>query len=365
MRDKKLKNRGDNSKLIASLISIGIGLIAGFIVLLITKPASAWGGFLVLLTGGIRDGGLRSLGNIFYLAIPIMLTGLGVAFAFKAGVFNIGGPGQFIVGAFAAVFTAIKWTWLPGALHWIVPLIAAVIAGAVWAFLPGLLKAYFNVNIVISTIMMNYIGMFLVNYLVRHFIYDPMKGQSQNVPPGAQLPKLGLDKLFPGSSLHIGIFIAIAVCIVIHILLNKTVFGYEIKACGMNPDACKYAGINEKRNIVTSIMISGAVIGLGGALLYMAATGKHIIVVDKLAAEGFNGIAVALLAGSSPLGVILSAIFIGYITVGGQFMQLFGFVPEIIDIIVAVVIYFCAFVMLIRDYMLAARLRKSGKEDRT
>ena len=203
--------------------------------------------------------------------------------------------------------------------------------------------------------------MYLVNYLVRLYIYDSTKGQSQNVPVTAQLPKAGLDKLFPMSSIHIGFLIAIGVAIVVHILLNKTVFGYEIKACGMSPDACKYAGINEKRNVVLSIMISGAIIGLGGALLYLAATGKHIVVVDKQAAEGFNGIAVALLAGSSPIGVIFSAIFIGYITVGGQYMQMFGFVPEIVDIIISVVIYFAAFVYLISGFFDRLKLKREHR----
>lgn len=352
----KIKKTRDYSKLLASVIAVLLGLLVGFIVLMFTDPTRAWGGFRTLLLGGQPHGGIKAVGNILYQATPIMMTGLAVAFAFKAGVFNIGGPGQFIVGAFAAVFTAIKFTWLPDALRWVVPLLCATLAGALWALIPGLLKAHFNVNVVISTIMMNYVGMYVVNYLVRSYIYDSSKGQSRPVPSVAQLPKAGLDKIFPGSSVHIGFLIAIAVAILVHFLLNKTVFGYEIKACGMNPDACKYAGVNEKRNIVSAIMISGAIMGLGGALLYLAATGKHIVVVDKQAAEGFNGIAVALLANSSPLGVILSSIFIGYITVGGNFMQIYGFVPEIVDIIIAVIIYFAAFVYLISNRIQQKRL---------
>lgn len=363
---KKLQRQNassGSSKIMASVIAVLLGMLFGLIVLLMTNPAKAFSGFTTLLLGGQPYGGIKAVGNILYYATPIMMTGLAVAFAFKAGVFNIGGPGQFIVGAFAAVYTGIKFTFLPDWLRWVVPLLCALIAGALWALLPGVLKAYFNVNVVISTIMMNYIGMYLVNYLVRTQIYDSTKGQSQGVPAVAQLPKTFLGRIFPGSSVHIGFLIAVAIAIIVHILLNKTVFGYEIKACGLNPDACKYAGVNEKRNIVSAIMISGGIMGLGGALLYLAATGKHIIVVDKQAAEGFNGIAVALLANSSPLGVILSAIFIGYITVGGSFMQRFGFVPEIVDIIIAVVIYFAAFVHLISGRIAQRNLAREHRRD--
>jgi len=350
------------SKLLASVVAVILGMLVGLIVLMVTHPESGWDGFVTLLLGSQPYGGIKAVGNILYYATPIMLTGLGVAFSFQAGVFNIGGPGQFIIGAFAAVYTAIKWTFLPDFLRWIVPCLCALLAGALWAFIPGLIKAYFNVNVVISTIMMNYIGMYVVNYLTRLLIFDSTKGQSQSIPGAAQLPKIGLDKLFPGSSVHIGFVIAVFVAVVVHFLLNSTVFGYEIKACGMNPDACKYAGVKEKRNTISAIMISGGIIGLAGALLYLAATGKHIIVVDKLAVEGFNGIAVALLASSSPLGVIISAIFVGYITVGGQYMQRFGFVPEIVDIIIAVIIYFAAFVFLIQGYIEKFLLNLERKE---
>ena len=351
------------SKPIASVMAVMLGMLVGLIVLMITDPSKGWSGFVTLLAGSQPHGGLKAVGNILYYATPIMLTGLGVAFSFKAGVFNIGGPGQFIVGAFAAVYTAITWTFLPDFLRWIVPCICALLAGAMWAFLPGLLKAYFNVNVVISTIMMNYVGMYIVNHLTRTLIYDSAKGQSQSVPPTGQLPKVGLDTIFPGSSVHIGIFIAIFMALLVHVILNMTVFGYEIKACGMNPDACKYAGVNEKRNTISAMMISGGIIGLGSALLYLAATGKHIIVVDKLAAEGFNGIAVALLAGSSPIGVIISAIFVGYITVGGQYIQMFGFVPEIIDIIISVIIYFAAFVFLIQGFLDKTQLNREARDE--
>lgn len=351
------------SSLSASALAVVAGLVVGLIVLLICNPSAGFQGFGTLITAGIGQGGMKAIGNIFYFATPIMMTGLGVAVAFKAGVFNIGGGGQFIVGAFAAIYTAIKWDWLPGALHWIVPIIMAALAGAIWAMLPGILKAYRGVNIVISTIMMNYIGMYLVNFLITTTIYNSKTGQSLPVPESAKLPTLGMDKLFSGSSVNIGIFIAILIAIVIYVLINKTTFGYELKACGMSPDACKFAGIKEKQNIVMSIMLSGAIIGIGGALVYLGT--KQIRVVDVQASEGFTGIAVAVLANSSPVGVILSALFIGFLTVGGQYIQSYGFVNEIVDIITAVVIYFAAFALIVKNFFERRARLKYAKENAT
>ncbi len=151
------------------------------------------------------------------------------------------------------------------------------------------------------------------------------------------------------------------IAIVIYIILNKTTFGYELKACGFNPHASKYAGINEKRNIVLSMVIAGMLAGLGGGLLYLSgANGRRIKVVDVLAAEGFNGIPVALLGLSNPIGIIFSAIFISYITQGGNYLQTLDFVPEVIDIIIAIIIYFSAFSLILRT--LLPRFIKSRKQ---
>jgi simple sugar transport system permease protein len=273
-----------------------------------------------------------------------------VAFAFKTGLFNIGASGQFIVGGFVAVFIGVRGAGiLPGNLHWIVALLAAIVAGALWATLPGILKAYFNVHEVISCIMMNYIGMYLVNLLITQSIYDSLKNQTQTPADTAIIPKLGLDKLFGGSSANAGIFIALAAVVVIYILLNKTAFGYELKACGYNRDASHYAGINARRGILLSMIIAGALSGLAGGLVYLAGAGKHIEVVDVLAAEGFNGIPVALLGMSNPIGVFFAGLFIAYITVGGFYMQLYDYVPQIIDIIIAAIIYFSAFALVFRS----------------
>lgn len=244
----------------SSILAIICGLLFGFLILLASNPQQAVNGFLMIIKGGFTDG-MKGVGDVLYYATPIIMTGLSVGFAFKTGLFNIGASGQFTAGAFAAVYVGVKWTFLPPAIHWLVALLAAILVGALVGSIPGILKAFFNVNEVISAIMMNYIGMYIVNLLVRNYIYDPLKNQSVAVAKSAILPKAGMDKIFVGASLNIGIFIAIICVILIYIILNKTTFGYELKACGLNPSASKYAGINEKRNIVLSMVISGALAG--------------------------------------------------------------------------------------------------------
>lgn len=338
---------------VSSLVAIVIGLLVGLVILLISNPQQAFNGFNAILFGGFTD--MKNLGQVFYFATPIILTGLSVGFSNRVGQFNIGASGQFILGAFAAVYVGVKWAFLPGALHWIVALIMAMFAGALWGLVPGILRAFYNVNVVISCIMMNYIGMYLVNYLVTNTVFDSLKNQSLPVSATAVIPKMGLDTVFrtgnSPSSVNAGIFIAILAGIIIYILIEKTKFGYELKACGLNPDASKYAGINANRTIVISMMIAGALSGLGGALLYLAGSGKGIEVLDVLAPEGFNGIPVALLGQNNAIGIIFAGIFIAYLTVGGFNMQLFDFVPQVTDIIISVIIYFSAFFLLFKEFI--------------
>jgi simple sugar transport system permease protein len=317
----------------------------------------------MILTGGFGD--RKSMGQVLYFATPIIMTGLSVAFAGRTGLFNIGASGQFIAGAFAAIFVGVKCTFLPGHTHWIAALLAAAAAGALWGAVPGLLKAYRNVNEVISCIMMNYIGMLTVNYLITISIHDQLKNQSQRVADTANLPKMGFDLLFRDgnsvSSANGGILVAVAIAVVIYIVLEKTTFGFELKACGFNRDAALYAGVNEKRGIVWSMVIAGALAGLGGALLYLAGSGKGIDVVEVLAQEGFNGIPVALLALNNPVGVIFSGLFIAYLTVGGFNMQIYNFAPQVIEIITAVIIYFSAFALLLKGILNGEAFRKKAK----
>lgn len=359
MKHKRLFFQGEGiASFSSSILAILCGLLFGLIILLISNPGQAMGGFLMILQGGFTDG-IPGIGQMLYIATPIIMTGLSVGFAFQTGLFNIGAAGQFTAGAFAAVYVGVKWTFLPTGIHCLAALLAAVLAGAFWGLIPGILKAYRNVNEVIASIMMNYIGMYLVNLLVRETLYDQLKNQSLPVAETANLPKAGLDKLFPGSDINVGILIVIAFVILIYIVLNKTVFGYELKACGKNRDAGIYAGINAGKNIVLSMVISGGLAGLGGALLYLAGSGKYLQVLDIIAPEGFAGISIALLGLSNPVGILFAGLFIGHITVGGNNMQLYDFAPEVIDMIIAAIIYCGALSLLFKNVI--HRIRKRGR----
>ncbi len=350
------------SKFLASILAILCGLVVGFLVLLIADPAHALPGLGTILVSGFSD--LRNIGQVLYMATPIILTGLSVGFANKTGLFNIGAPGQFIVGAYVAVLIGVHCTFIPGKLLWIVCLLAAMAAGGLWGVVPGVLKALCNVNEVIACIMMNYIGMYGVNLLIQTTVFDSLKNQSLPVADGANAPKWGMDRIFRSgavvSSVNAGIIIAILAGVVIYYLIEKTKFGYELKACGYNREAARYAGINEKKGIIWSMVIAGALSGLGGACLYLAGAGKSIEVLDTLAAEGFNGIPVALLGLNNPIGIIFAGIFVAYLNQGGFNMQVYGFAPQVIDIIISVVIYFAAFSLLLRG--LVNKVLKGRKE---
>jgi simple sugar transport system permease protein len=348
-----------NMNATSSVLAVLVGLLAGFIILLVSNPSQALAGFSAIIGGGVSD--FKNMGQVLYFATPIIMTGLSVSFAARTGLFNIGASGQFIVGAYAAILVGVKCTFLPGHLHWITAILAAALAGAVWGSLCGFLKAYRNVNEVISSIMLNYIGMFLVNWMITLTIHDTLKNQTQRVANSAIIPKMGFDAVFrvgnSPSSANAGILIAIFAAVIIYIVLEKTTFGFELKACGFNRDAGRYAGVNERRCIILSMAIAGALAGLGGALLYLAGSGNGIDVVDVLAMEGFNGIPVALLALNNPIGVIFSGLLVAYLSVGGFNMQLYRFAPQVIEIIIAIIIYFSAFALVLKGL-----LQRRGEE---
>lgn len=337
---------------LSSIVVIIIGLFIGFLILLLSDASQAPTAFGLILTSGFSS--MRNLGDVLLLAAPIILTGLSVAFAFKTGLFNIGASGQFTIGGFLAVYISVTFVDVPPALRIVLALTAATIGGALWGAIPGLLKAYRNVHEVIGSIMTNYVGMLLVNYLIITHIFDPL-GTSQRLPAEATLPTFGLERIFTDgariSHINIGIFIAILVAILIYVVLEKTTFGYELKACGLNKDAAHYAGINAKRNVVYSMMISGALAGLAGAINFMGSAGLAMGTVDVLAPEGFVGISVAFLAMSHPLGVIFSGLLISYLSLGGSGLQALGFSFELIQMVIAIIIYFCAFVFLVKSFL--------------
>ena len=356
----------------ASLISILIGLILGLILLFIFDNDRAMVGFEALVGTGVSTP--EKFAKVLYQATPLILAGLSVAFAFKTGLFNIGAPGQYTIGAFCALFAAIVL-----GTPWYVSLIFAMIGGAIWGILPGLFKAHFNVNEVITCIMLNWIGLFLVNLLVsnipqmlQNYWAGSITNRTVNLALvekfyGVQttIPKAGLDTLLGGSSyMNISIFIAIGIAIITYIILNKTTFGYELKACGFNKNASTYAGINAKRNIVLSMIIAGGIAGIAGGIYFLSGTAEYVL-EKNLMSMGFNGIPVALLASSNPLGVIFSSLFISYIQVGGEALQRYQFSSEIINIIISAIIYLSAFAFLIKLFIEKIFSEKEREETKT
>ena len=350
----------------ASLISILIGLILGLILLFIFDGARAMVGFEALVGTGVSTP--EKFAKVLYQAAPLILAGLSVAFAFKTGLFNIGAPGQYTIGAFCALFAAIVL-----GTPWYVSLIFAMIGGAIWGILPGLFKA------VITCIMLNWIGLFLVNLLVsnipqmlQNYWAGSITNRTVNLALvekfyGVQttIPKAGLDTLLGGSSyMNISIFIAIGIAIITYIILNKTTFGYELKACGFNKNASTYAGINAKRNIVFSMIIAGGIAGIAGGIYFLSGTAEYVI-EKNLMPMGFNGIPVALLASSNPIGVIFSSLFISYIQVGGEALQRYQFSSEIINIIISAIIYLSAFAFLIKLFIEKIFSKKEREETKT
>lgn len=340
----------------ASLICIVIGLLVGLVILYGINSENALDGFSRIIKGGFYLMP-KGIGTVLSQTAPLIMTGLSVAFAFKTGLFNIGAAGQYTLGALGALYFALV-------LHmpWYVCLLAAMLFGAVWGAIPGIFKAYFNVNEVITAIMFNWIGLYAVNEIIYRGalgnMYDLKTTKTyslRNVSPQSVIPDLGMNQLFKTKSTTIAIFIAIAAAIIIYIIINKTTFGYELKACGHNKEAARYAGINEKRNIVLSMTIAGALSGIGAGLYYLSGVAEwNPQVSTALPAMGFNGIPVALLALSNPIGVIFAALFVSHITVGGGYLPTKYFQPEIADVIIAVIIYLCAFVMLFKGVVVNA-----------
>lgn len=359
---KNLKNKPSFISVLASLSSILVGITFGFILLLILSFEDSLFGLSNLLFSGVKS--ISRVGDVLYKAMPLIMTGLAVGFAFKTGLFNIGASGQYLMGAFFALYLGLvlKYPW------WIC-LIAASIGGAIWGAIPGLFKAFLNVNEVITSIMFNWIGLYLVNLIISNQpkmlgdFYGSTADRTANLDvanKSAIIPKLGLNELFNNRTVSIGIIIAIIIAIIIHIILNKTTFGYELKACGFNKDASKYAGINEKRNIILSMTIAGLFAGIGGGLYYLNG-GATYAMPKALQAMGFSGIPVALLGQSSPIGIIFSAFFISYIQVGGELMQP-EFSSEVINIIISVIIYISAFSLLFKDLIFKKLNRNKNKE---
>lgn len=382
-RGRRLTDRRtDSLKTVASsLISIFIGIVFGglllFVVSLINEnmdPSTAWDGFRIVLagifnTGRDHDAGgaltfgvnSRLIGDMLFRATPLIMTGLSVALAYKTGLFNIGAPGQYLMGTMSAIVVALSLdtSKLPAGLVWILAFAAAAVAGALWGCIPGFFKAFLNVNEVITSIMTNWIAANLVTIIFDNSQFRNMTDVGKTgytlklSTNGVSTPTLGLDKLLGGSNANIGIFIAVMIAIIIYIMISKTTFGYELKACGSNKFAAKYAGMNEKRNIVLSMAIAGALSGTGAALYYLQGDIEFYWNTSMtLPNEGFNGIPVALLAICNPIGTVFAGLFMAYLTISGS--QLSNFTPYneyMASIIVAVIVYLSAFSLFFKGLL--------------
>ena len=378
------------NKLLSSLISIVVGLLVGGIVVLIVglvepkiTSGSVWDGIRLIFAGILSTGrdaagsltwgfNAQNIGNMLFRATPLIMTGLSVAVAFKTGLFNIGAPGQYLMGTLASLCIAlgIPSSSVPAGVIWVLALLGGMLAGALWGAIPGLLKALLNINEVLACIMTNWIAANLVTWM---FDISNFKNMVENTKSGyiykttyngVATPKLGLDKLFPGSQVNGGILLAILLAIVVYIIMQKTTFGYQLKACGSNRHAARYAGIPDKRNIVLSMAIAGALAGTGAALYWLSGnTEFYWTTYQSLPAVGFNGIPVALLAINNPIGVIFAGIFMAMLDiVGMQLTNLTAYNEYITDVIIAVIVYLAAFSLVIRMMLVNIRKRKELKK---
>ena len=347
---------------LAPFASVFLGFLVGFIILLLLgyNPIQGYG---FLFHGGFRgiaSGDFRQLGNVLLNTTPLILTGLSIAFAFKTGLFNIGVSGQMFFGGFCGVMFGILFE-LPRFIHMPLMVIVSILGGALWAAVPGLLKARFKINEVVTGIMMNYIAFWGVQYGVSRWIPGRFTTTSANIRETASLRTPWMTTLFDGSAVNLGLILALLACVLVWFILEKTTFGFELKAVGYNPDAAHYAGMKVQRNITFSMLIAGGLAGLAGAVHYGGFS--NTLLMQTLPTEGFDGIAVALLGLNTPLGVLLSAFFLGFMNVGGLHMQVMARIPsELVDIIISTIIYFAAISLLIQDFFkkIASKKKNGG-----
>ena len=385
MKNKNKKSSAGLKSLSASLLCIFGGIFVGFLVLVLLSVfnprigfAEAVRGILIVLGGPFSGGGnsLFQFGNMLFNATPLILTGLSACIAFKTGLFNIGAPGQYLMGAMVTLIVSlsIPSAAVPSPVIWLLALICGTLAGALWGAIPGFFKAYLNVNEVIVCIMTNWIAANVVSWVFNgskfinvaeskvNFI---MKTEVNNIATAT----FGLDKIFSGGSVvsyaDASIFLAICVAIVLYVVMNKTTFGYELKACGYNRDGAKYAGMNEKRNLLLAMAIAGGLAAMGASIWCL--NGHQDFkweTYQTLPVDGFNGIPAALLAGNNPIGIIFTAIFLKYINVGGSNLAAnTAFNEYVSQLMVAMIVYFSGFARYIS--MLLSTKKKSLQEIET
>ncbi|NOW87713.1 simple sugar transport system permease protein [Clostridium beijerinckii] len=321
----------------------------------------------------------KYISNTIIKATPIILTGLSVAFAFKTGLFNIGAEGQYIIGTIASTIVGIKLN-LPAVLEIPLVILAGVAAGAVFGGIVGILKAKFGIHEVITSIMLNWIALYLSNFVVSTDVYhQPDSTSTYMINESGFTTILGnwktsdagmeflshnkwLSEVLLKTDVNIGIIVAIIMAVVISILLYKSAKGYELRAVGLNKDAAEFAGINVNRNIVQSMVIAGALSGLAGALAITGTAPHKLSTMAAFENNGFNGLSVALIAGSSPIGCIFGGLLYGGLLYGGQSVQsAIGAPSEIINIMIGTIVFFVALTKIVPA--LADRLLKRGEKN--
>ena len=360
---KKILRSQAVQSLLASLLCIVVGMLVGYIVLLFINPEGAGEAILTVIKNYFyypsKPAVMKYLGNTLVKTAPLLMCGLSVLFAYKAGLFNIGAAGQYVAGAGAALYLAL-------ALHmpWYVCLLAAMVAGALLGAVSGLLKSYFNVNEVISCIMLNWISLYCVNMLLTRVkeSTSPYTLTLASTNPGALLPSMGLGALFSKNAyVTIALPLSVLVAIAIWVVLEKTRFGYELRATGNNKNAAKYCGMNQNRNTVLTMMIAGAIAGMGAAMLYLTGFEQWQCSQSSVPAMGFNGISAAFLGGLNPIGTIFSSYFIQHITNGGAYVDKSLYCAQISDLISSLIIYLCGFVAFFKFYMNTILSKREAK----
>ena len=363
---KNIFKSGGFQSLLASLLCIVLGLFLGYLVLLLINPAGAGEAILTVIknfmTYNRPASQLKYFGNTLVKTAPLLMCALAILFAYKVGLFNIGAAGQYCAGVALSLYAALGlgWSWLPCML-------LAICGGAILGSISGLLKSYCNVNEVISGIMLNWIVLYLTNMLLTLVKEDasPYTKVLANTNASAVLPSLGLGALF-NKNQYVGLAIPLAVvmAIVVWIVLDKTKFGYELKSTGLNKNAAKYCGMAEKRNIILTLAIGGALAGLGASLLYQTGYEQWQCTYSSVPSMGFNGIAAAFLGGLSPIGSIFASFFIQHITAGGAYVDKSLYCSQISDLISAIIIYLCSFVLFFKTVLSSWIARHEEKKAR-
>ena len=360
---KILKNAAVQS-LLTSLICIVVGMLVGYLVLLAIEPSGAADAILAVAKNFLgynkANTQLKHLGTTLVKTAPLIMCSLSVLFSYKVGLFNIGAAGQYVIGACACIYAALGWGW-----SWLPCMLFAAVAGALFGMITGALKAYLNVNEVISGIMLNWIGLYFTNMVLAN-VKDASSAYTYTFKAKGQtaiLPSLGLDEVFAGNKyVSIAIPLAVIFAILVWVVLEKTKFGYELKATGYNKNAAKYCGMAEKRNIIISLAISGALAGLAGSFMYQTDLEQWQVTISSVPGMGFNGIAAAFLGGLNPIGAIFASFFIQHITEGGSHVDLTVYCSQISELISALIIYLCGFVGFLKMAMNTSLAKSDEKK---